>query len=130
MYVFWFSDFTLQNYFPIKRGNGQVGSENTVGNKVKKKQFFCQLDFWTAVKTVIAISCLCANLHETDLEMSSVGLIEPTPRLWLQSCMDHSLKSLMVHVGPFLLRIFCGSVISSEKAVNFFTVRFLVMYEW
>lgn len=53
MYVFWFSDFTLQNYFPIKKGNGQVDSENTVGNKVEKKQFFCQLDFWTAGKTVI-----------------------------------------------------------------------------
>lgn len=48
MYVFWFSEFPLQNYFHIKKGNGQVDSENIAGNKVEKKQLFCQLDFGTA----------------------------------------------------------------------------------
>lgn len=90
MYVFWFSDFTLQNYFHIKKGNGQVDSENTVGNKVKKKQFFCQLDFWTAVKKSSVgwthVKVVGSILHETFTQ----GL------------------DLMILVGAFQLRIFCG----------------------
>jgi len=47
MYVFWFSEFRLQNYFHIKRGNGQVDSKSIAGNKVEKKRLFCQLGFGT-----------------------------------------------------------------------------------
>lgn len=60
MYVFWFSEFPLQNYFHIKRGNGQVDSENIAGNKVEKKQLFCQLDFGTAEeKKKLFLSDVC-----------------------------------------------------------------------
>lgn len=67
MYVFWFSEFPLQNYFHIKRGNGQVDSENIAGNKVEKKQLFCQLDFGTAEekKKIVFIRRLYANLCKT-----------------------------------------------------------------
>lgn len=71
VYVFWFSEFRLQNYFHIKRGNGQVDSKSIAGNKVEKKRLFCQLGFGTVGrkknnnKTLIFVRCLCANLSKT-----------------------------------------------------------------
>lgn len=68
MYVFWFSEFHLQNYFHIKRGNGQVDSKNIAGNKVEKKRLFCQLGFEIVGKKtnkLIFIRCICANLSKT-----------------------------------------------------------------
>lgn len=44
-YVFLVNNFPSQNYFHIKKGNGQVDSENIIGSKVERKHMFCQLGF-------------------------------------------------------------------------------------